>query len=101
MTKLIIAAIVAAGIASPALAQSFDPDAGTGNTLGFAYQPASGQRQISARENGLAAYARVGTRIGNGLHSFAMTQNPPAGYSLNPGATGGGSSGYNVQVYQH
>ena len=104
MTKLIFAAIVAAGIASPALAQSFDPDAGTGNTLGFSYQPGGAQHQISARENGLTAYARVShrTRTGNGLRSFAMTSgNARPGYSFNPGATGGGSAGYNFRVLQH
>lgn len=107
MTKLIIVAIVAAGIASPALAQSFDPDAGTGNTLGFSYQPGGAQQQISARENGLTAYARVshrnvGARTRNGLRSYAMTSgNARAGYSFNPGETGGGSTGYNFRVLQH
>jgi hypothetical protein len=60
MTKLaIITAIVAAGIVSPAFAQSFDPDVGTGNTVAFAYQPIAAHRQISVRESGLRAYARV------------------------------------------
>ena len=35
----LIAAIAGAGIASPALAQSFDPEAGSGNVAPFSYAP--------------------------------------------------------------
>jgi len=73
MKKLVFATIVAAGILSPALAQ-----------------------------NGLHAYALVGTRAGSGVHSFAMTPgDPPAAYPENPAATGGGSTGFNIRVLQH
>jgi hypothetical protein len=42
------------------------------------------------------------TRISNGLRSYAMTSgNARAAYSFNPGATGGGSTGYNFRVLQH
>ena len=71
ITKLaLIAAIAAAGIASPALAQSFDPEAGSGNVAPFSYAPiaarsdAAAVRQdsrgkVAARENGLHAFAMV------------------------------------------
>jgi hypothetical protein len=43
-TKLIILTAVAAlSLASPAVAQSFDPEIGTGNVKSFGYQPFQGQ----------------------------------------------------------
>jgi hypothetical protein len=80
---IIIAAIASLGIASPAIAQSFDPDAGTGNVLAFGYtSPASGHRSIAVRRSGLEAYAMV-----------PRTQSDPS--IDNPALTGGGSPGYN------
>ena len=96
---VLIAAVAAVGIASPALAQSFDPEAGSGNVLGFSYAPSAVQndefavRQSShaktaARQNGLRAFARVpGTSSNSG--------------SNNPAFTGGGSAGYNQMLQQY
>jgi hypothetical protein len=95
----LIAAIAAAGIASPALAQSFDPEAGSGNVAGFGYAPTPAQNdeyavpqsshaKTAARQNGLRAFARVpGTSTNSG--------------SNDPAVTGGGSSGYNQMLQQY
>jgi hypothetical protein len=92
----LIAAIAAASIASPALAQSFDPEAGSGNVVPFSYGPnpvqrdavavrQSNQRKIAARQNG--------------LHAFAMVPRGTAGGNANdPALTGGGSAGYNEML---
>jgi hypothetical protein len=73
MTKLIIiAAIVAACIVSPAFAQSFDPDVGTGNIVAFANQPVA-QWHSAVRDNGLRAYARIpqtNTETGTGSSGY-------------------------------
>jgi hypothetical protein len=87
MKKLItIVALTASVMATPAFAQSFDPDAGTGNVLSFS-QGQTGQQndKIAGRQSGLDAFAMVpGT-------SSATDSNSPA-------ATGGGSEGYNQLV---
>jgi len=95
----LIIAIAAAGIASPALAQSFDPEAGSGNVAGFGYAPTPAQAdeyavpqtshaKTAARQNGLRAFARVpGTSSNSG--------------SNDPAFTGGGSAGYNQMLQQY
>jgi ABC-type sugar transport system substrate-binding protein len=95
----LIAAIAAAGVASPALAQSFDPEAGSGNVVGFGYAstltqndeyivPQSSHAKTAARQNGLRAFARVpGTSSNFG--------------SYDPAFTGGGSAGYNQMLQQY
>ena len=92
MKKLIaIVALTASVMATPAFAQSFDKDFGTGNVQSFSYS-ADGSEQtskIAGRQSGLDAYAMVpGT-------SWAATG------SNSPAATGGGSEGYNrlVETY--
>jgi hypothetical protein len=89
MKKLIaIVAITASVMATPAFAQSFDKDFGTGNVQSFSYGPNGSQQtgNIAGRQSGLDAYAMVpGTSAG-------------AGDSNNPAATGGGSEGYNQLV---
>jgi hypothetical protein len=57
----LIAAIVAASITSPAFAQAFDPEVGTGNVQSFSY-PASQNNQITAHDSGRNAYGMVGGR---------------------------------------
>jgi hypothetical protein len=89
MKKLItIVAITASVMATPAFAQSFDKDFGTGNVQSFSYG-ADGSEQtgkIAGRQSGLNAYAMVpGTSTA-------------AGDSNSPSATGGGSEGYNQLV---
>jgi hypothetical protein len=88
MKKLIaIVAITASVIATPALAQSFDPDAGTGNVLSFSSQSTAQQHnKIAGRQSGLDAFAMV-----PGASSAATDSNSPA-------VTGGGSEGYNQLV---
>jgi hypothetical protein len=78
-------------MATPAFAQSFDKDFGTGNVQSFSYS-ADGSEQsgkIAGRQSGLDAYAMVpGT-------SWSATD------SNNPAATGGGSEGYNQELLIH
>jgi hypothetical protein len=82
----LIAAVVALGVASPALAQSFDPDAGTGNVISIGGQAvASPIKRTAANRQGLYAFAMV----------------PPSQAfkdSNDPALTGGGSAGYNERV---
>ena len=61
MKKLIaIAALTASVMATPAFAQSFDPDAGTGNVLSFSDELTVQQNnKIAGRQSGLADYAKV------------------------------------------
>src|SRR5215475_10051082 len=88
-SKLIIAA-VAATLAStaPAFAQSFDPDIGTGNVLGFNSQAPVARAEAPARHQR------------GGMDAFAME---PRGFrnSDSPAATGGGSIGYNENLYNY
>jgi hypothetical protein len=55
---VLIATIATMSIATPALAQSFDPDAGTGNVLSYSYAP-SRHEQVAIHRNGLHAFAMV------------------------------------------
>jgi hypothetical protein len=61
MKKLIaIVAITASVMATPAFAQSFDPDAGTGNVQSFSNEQATQQNnKIAGRQSGLDAFAKV------------------------------------------
>ena len=83
MKKFLTTLTVLTAFATPAVAQSFDPDSGTGNVLPFAHTPtAIHDHKVAARQSG--------------LHSFAMV--PGRGSVFNsesPANTGGGSLGYN------
>jgi hypothetical protein len=89
----VIAAIAALSCASPALAQSFDNDFGTGNELPSYYDSQGGlhagnahmQTQIATHRSGLNAFASIGRS------SFSSDE---------PSATGGGSVGYNEMLQQ-
>ena len=97
LSKLaLIAAIAAVGIASPASAQSFDPEAGSGNVLSFSYAPSSAPNdQVAVRQT---SQAKVAGRQ-NGLHAFARVPAGAAGGDANdPALTGGGSAGYNEML---
>ena len=61
MKKLItIVAVAASVMASPAFAQSFDPDVGTGNVLSFSNEQTVQQNnKIAGRQSGLDAFAKV------------------------------------------
>jgi hypothetical protein len=97
-SKLVaIVALAAASLAAaPALAQSFDPQEGTGNQLPFAYQ-ADGSEAGSH-------YANAGATRRTGMDSFAMeprahSRVPAYADPNSPALTGGGSLGYNRNIY--
>jgi hypothetical protein len=85
----LVAAIAAICIASPALAQSFDPEAGSGNIVASnGGQTAPQNGQTAAHRSGLQAYAMV------------PRQAPTAG-STDPAVNGGGSTGYNDMILKY
>ena len=87
----VIAAIAALSFASPAFAQAFDNDYGTGNEQPTYYDSQGGlhlgyaraQSHVAVHRSGLNAFASVG-RSG-----FASDE---------PSSTGGGSVGYNEML---
>jgi|SoiMetStandDraft_5_1073268.scaffolds.fasta_scaffold1066751_1 hypothetical protein len=64
MKKVLTVLAVLTVCTAPALAQSFDPDNGTGNLLTFSPPTASQNEKVAAGRNG--------------LHSFAMVPRAPA-----------------------
>ncbi|MGA7390281.1 MAG: hypothetical protein WA322_04805 [Pseudolabrys sp.] len=87
MKKFLTTLTVLGVFATPAFAQSFDPDTGTGNVLTFA------RTSVAAPQNEKIAGGR------RGLHSFAMVPEPRSAFnSESPQATGGGSLGYNEML---
>jgi hypothetical protein len=64
MKKVLTVLAVLTVCTAPALAQSFDPDNGTGNLLTFSPPTASQNEKVTAGSNG--------------LHSFAMVPKAPA-----------------------
>ena len=84
MKKSLTTLAVLTAFATPAFAQSFDPDNGTGNVVPFAYTPtAPHDHKIAARQSR--------------LHSFAMGHSS-AFNSDSPANTGGGSVCYNEML---
>ena len=60
MQKLLTTLAVLTAIATPAFAQSFDPDNGTGNVLSFGNSPIALQNdKITVRQSEIRAYAMV------------------------------------------
>lgn len=91
-SKLVVATAVAMlGLASPAFAQSFDNDWGTGNSTPSFYDSQGGLHIGSAAQQQTQLAQR------SGENAFAMVPNAASGID-NPGLTGGGSSGYNETV---
>jgi hypothetical protein len=87
MKKIImIVALGATVLATPAFAQSFNQGFGTGNVLPFSYGP-------TAAANGSAAVSHQ-----SGRRLFDMVQSDPASNSNTPAATGAGSLGYNEML---
>jgi hypothetical protein len=88
MKKLImIVALGASVLATPAFAQSFNPAIGTGNVLPFNYGPA-----VSANSSTVVSHQ-------SGRPLFDMVQPDAQATSSNvPAATGGGSTGYNQML---
>lgn len=92
----LIATVAAVGIATPAFAQSFDPEAGSGNVVPFSFAPTSGPTIV--QPNGAAGQARRRTLAArqSGLSSFALVPRARSdGNAYDPTLTGGGSTGYN------
>ena len=88
-STLVLVAAIAAGIASPALAQSFDPEVGSGNLAqANSATPAPQTDKIVARRNGLHAYAMVPAKSA-------------ATVSTDPTSNGGGSAGYNEMLLKY
>ena len=95
----LIAAIAAAGIASPALAQSLNPEAGSGNVAGFSYGPTPAQNDEYIVPQ--SSHAKTAARQ-NGLHAFASVPGTSSNSGSNdPAFTGGGSAGYNQMLQQY
>ena len=63
MQKLLTTLAVLTALATPAFAQSFDPDAGTGNVLSFSDRPIVSQNEkITVRQDGIRARSAHDTR---------------------------------------
>ena len=86
----VIAALAATAVASPALAQSFDPELGTGNSLPFSFAPTTSQKATMAAPR---THSKVAVQQ-SGANAFAMV---PRG-AFDPALTGGGSVGYNESL---
>jgi hypothetical protein len=83
--KFLTTFAVLTAIATPAFAQSFDPEAGTGNVLPFSHKSNHDEGKSAFRQDGLRAYAAAPFE-GSVANSNA------------PSATGGGSAGYNEML---
>jgi hypothetical protein len=98
ISKLALIAAVTAAIATPAFAQSFDPEAGTGNVLSFSTPSAVQTGKVAARHTSQAKVAAQRS----GQRAFAMVPGAASGIdSNNPALTGGGSTGYNQMLLQY
>jgi hypothetical protein len=98
ISKLALIAAVTAAIATPAFAQSFDPEAGTGNVLSFSTPSVVQSGKVAAHQT---SQGKIAARR-SGLHAFAMVPGAAAGSnSNNPALTGGGSTGYNQMLLQY
>lgn len=99
ISRLAIIAAVAAVIATPAFAQSFDPEVGSGNVLPFGHAPQVAQTgKIADRQNSRGTM----TARRSGLSAFAMVPGTASGFnSSDPAVTGGGSLGYNQLLLQY
>lgn len=85
LTAIIITTVAKLAIVSPAFAQSFDPDIGTGNVLALNSQATVAQQQAAVRRSGIDA--------------FAMAPREQVGPAADqPANTGGGSLGYNEML---
>ncbi len=86
MKKFLTTLAVLTAVATPAFAQSFDPDSGTGNVLPFSSTTTAAHHEKSAvNHTGTQAFASV--------PGFGSVGGPDA-----PQATGGGSVGYNEML---
>ena len=92
-SKLIVAAAVATfSLASPAFAQSFNADWGTGNEMSSFYDANGGLHEGASGSQQSQTAVRQ-----SGLNAFAMVSGAASGSDA-PAATGGGSVGYNANL---
>jgi hypothetical protein len=95
----LIAAVAAVGTASPAFAEFFNPQEGTGNEVPFSYQstaPHNDKMAVRHNSHGNSAIRR------SGMDAFGMVSGPQTGSDPNdPALTGGGSLGYNRMILQY
>ena len=95
-----VAAMMAAGIASPAFAQAFTPSYGTGNTMPT-YYDSSGALHLGAAPQQTPATVHQQHQLAarqNGLNAFAMVPGVGGSSPFSPEANGGGSLGYNENL---
>jgi hypothetical protein len=97
ISKFALIAAVTAVIATPAFAQSFDPEAGTGSVLSFSTPSMVQNGKVAARHT---SQAKIAARP-SGLHAFAMVSGAAGSNANNPALTGGGSTGYNQMLLQY
>jgi hypothetical protein len=72
-------------VATPAFAQSFDPDIGTGNLLGFSHESTAPQNhKTAARRSGLHSFALVPERSPSRVPQFDY-RNGTSEYPYGPG----------------
>jgi hypothetical protein len=91
----IIAAVLATTIATPAFAQSFSSEFGTGNALPFEYQSAAPRSdRLDVRQNHVAVHR-------SGLQAYAMVPRSRATYDNSSNATGGASAGYEQMLHTY
>jgi opacity protein-like surface antigen len=95
--RAIMIAVAALALASPAFAQEADH---TGSQLPH-YFASNGSEIFGSWGPAVAVTSPRSVAPRSGSSAFAMVpRDPPAGGSFDPGATGGGSAGYNWMV-QH
>ena len=85
MKKFLITLGVLTAIATPAFAQAFDPESGTGNVLPFSHKSIQTDDKTAFRQDALRAYATVPFE-GSVANSSASA------------ACGCGSAGYNEML---
>jgi hypothetical protein len=94
MKKLFTTMAILTAIATPSFAQSFDPDLGTGNVLPFFPAPSLVSPAASVQPRHKIA------RHKTGADSFASFSGPRVSAD-DPALTGGGSVGYNANLYNY
>ena len=98
---LIAALAVARLAATPAFGQSFTPGFGTGNVLPSPSRPAAAD-VASHRAEAAPRHASVHATRGNGVNAYAMAPRARSDFdSESPSSTGGGSIGYNENLYNY
>jgi len=85
----IAVAIAAVALATPAIAQSFDPDNGTGNIVATVASPKHFETRKVPTHQGADAYAMSAHRKGGFVQE---------GWGTADTTTGGGSPGYNEML---